>query len=126
MLPSSFFFSSFVPTTIIIERKKCARIMHHESRAKGYYCTMVRGPCRGALCDFWARAKIRNATVNELVAKAEESITECMASDGGIALKEALRMFWKDFGLKNPELLSNEEPALYRKIELVEQAILSQ
>ena len=96
----------------------------HEARGKGYFCTMVRGPCRGALCDFWARAKLKKASIEDLVSKARESITECGKDNGGVALDKALDRFWKDFGVKSMERLSLEEPLLYEKIRQVQEEVL--
>lgn len=99
--------------------------MHGESRVKGYYCTMVKGPCRGALCDFWARTKIKKASIDELVLKARESILECSKDNGGVALDKALEKFWKDFGIKSMESLCKEDPKLCQKVGLVQSEILS-
>lgn len=99
--------------------------MHGESRGRGYFCTMVRGPCKGALCDFWARAKLKKTSVQELVIQAQESIHECGKDNGGVSLDEALALFWKDFGVKSVETLSREEPALYQKIKQVEEEVLA-
>jgi len=43
----------------------------------GYFCTMVRGPCRGKMCDVWARAKLKKATVEDLITGIRNSVEEC-------------------------------------------------
>ncbi len=96
----------------------------HEARGKGYFCTMVKGPCRGALCDFWARAKLKKASVEDLVSKARESFVICRKDNGGVTLDKALDLFWKDFGVKSMERLAQEEPLLYQKITKVQEEIL--
>jgi len=86
---------------------------------------MVKGPCRGAKCDFWARAKIQKTSVEDLVSKARESIHECKKNNGGTTLDDALNQFWTDFGLKDLDLLQKEKPMLYQKIKQVQEEILA-
>lgn len=88
----------------------------------GYYCTMVHGPCRGALCDFWARAKIRKASIEDLISGFKDSIKDC---EDGVALNQAIAQYWTDLGVKNRANLCREEPTLCEKMEEVERRIAS-
>jgi hypothetical protein len=86
------------------------------------YCVMVHGPCRGKLCDFWARVKIRKRTVEDLVQSVRESIVSC---DNGSSLdiKQALAQYWTALGVKDLQRLCREEPDLCSKISEVEQQV---
>jgi hypothetical protein len=79
------------------------------------YCTMVKGPCRGRGCDFWAREKIRKLALDELVANIRESIVECV-NNGGISKDEAIREYWTQVGIKNMDRVCEEEPDLCTKM----------
>lgn len=86
---------------------------------------MVHGPCRGALCDFWARAKIKKASIEDLVSIARESILECRKDNGGVTIDKALEQFWKTFGVKSMDTLCKEAPSLYQKIQKVQEELLA-
>ena len=83
------------------------------------YCVMVHGPCRGKMCDFWARIRIRKRTVDSLAIEMKESITEC-SENGAISFEAAIQEFWKEIGVTNMNRLCKEEPDLCIKIEQVE------
>ncbi|MBN2229394.1 MAG: hypothetical protein JW779_07340 [Candidatus Thorarchaeota archaeon] len=79
------------------------------------YCVMVKGPCRGKMCDFWARIKIRKASIEELVVGIRESIAQCNSTQSMI-LNDALREYWTRMGIRNFERLCEEEPDLCAKM----------
>ena len=62
------------------------------------YCVMVKGPCRGNMCDFWVRVRIGKLHVNELAHELQNSISNCEA---GITsnLDDAFSQYWTDFGI---------------------------
>jgi hypothetical protein len=41
------------------------------------FCVLVKGPCRGKMCDFWARVRLRKAHIDELVQELRKSIFSC-------------------------------------------------
>ena len=86
----------------------------------GYYCTMVHGPCRHGNCDFWARQKLKKATIEDLISGFSTRVKEC---DDGVSLNQALEKYWIDFGIKNRTLLCREEPVLCDKMQEVERQI---
>ncbi len=86
----------------------------------GYYCTMIHGPCRGKQCDFWARTKIKKASIEDLVSGFKDSVKECEA---GVPLNKALDQFWAGFGIKSKTNLCREEPALCEKMQEVERRV---
>ena len=88
----------------------------------GYYCTMVHGPCRGKMCDFWARAKIKKSSVEDLISGFRNSVNEC---DDGIPLNQAIEQYWSDLGVKSKSTLCREEPDLCEKMKEVERRIAS-
>lgn len=82
------------------------------------YCVMVQGPCRGNMCDFWARVKLRKSSPDDLAKEILLSIREC-DNPGHIKLDDAITEYWKTFGVKNIGLLCEEEPDLCSKMKLV-------
>jgi hypothetical protein len=88
------------------------------------HCVLMHGPCRGRLCDFWARVRIRKNSIEDLTQDALQHIRECDEGKGDIA-RNALGEYWEAFGIKNRERLCKEEPDLCEKIILVEQQVLS-
>jgi hypothetical protein len=76
---------------------------------------MVKGPCRGKGCDFWARIKIRKLSLEELVAQIRESLVEC-ENENSMSKDEAIREYWTEIGIKNMERLCKEEPDLCTKM----------
>lgn len=88
----------------------------------GYYCTLVHGPCKGALCDFWARTKIRKASIEDLVSGFKDSVKAC---EDGVPLNQALEQFWAGFGVKSRTVLCREEPTLCEKMQEVERRVTS-
>ena len=79
------------------------------------YCPMVKGPCRGKSCDFWARIKIRKLSLDELVKNLQDSIVEC-ENNGGKSKDEAIREYWAQIGIKNMDKVCEEEPDLCTKM----------
>ncbi|MGY5864623.1 MAG: hypothetical protein RTV41_08455 [Candidatus Thorarchaeota archaeon] len=79
------------------------------------YCVMVKGPCRGAFCDFWGRVKIRKSSVEELAAGIRQAIVMCDNQDA-MARENALREYWHVLGIRNMKRLCEEEPELCAKM----------
>ncbi|MFW9965613.1 MAG: hypothetical protein ACFFEA_00530 [Candidatus Thorarchaeota archaeon] len=79
---------------------------------------MVHGPCRGKMCDFWARVKLRKTTLEELARDILISISECN-NPGHTNLDDALDDYWTDFGVKDIWRFCEEEPSLCSKMKLV-------
>jgi len=86
------------------------------------YCVMVRGPCRGNRCDFWARIKIRKKSITELVEEAQVVIIPCQDQES-MNLRTALDEYWKESGISDMYILCLEEPDLCEKIASVEAKI---
>jgi hypothetical protein len=76
---------------------------------------MVKGPCRGKSCDFWARVKIRKLSLDELVSNVREAIAECNHNDAA-TIDEAIRKYWTEIGIKNMDRVCEEEPCLCTKM----------
>ena len=79
------------------------------------YCVMVKGPCRGAFCDYWGRVRIRKASVEELVEGIRGAILRCKGSDS-MTLEEAIQEYWRVVGVRDMKRLCEEEPALCAKM----------
>jgi hypothetical protein len=79
------------------------------------FCPMVKGPCRGNSCDFWARIKIRKLSLEELVTGIRESIVECEAKNA-MSMNDAIREYWTQIGIKNMDRVCVEEPDLCTKM----------
>ena len=86
------------------------------------YCVMVQGPCRGKMCDFWARVKLRKRTTDEMAQDMYLSIREC-DNPGHTKLDDAIIEYWAVFGVKNIVRLCEEEPELCSKIRQVENRV---
>jgi len=80
------------------------------------YCVMVQGPCRGKMCDFWARVKLKKSSINELAQDIYLSIRECN-NPGHTDLDYAIIGYWTAFGVKSIKKLCEEEPDLCTKIK---------
>ena len=83
------------------------------------YCVMVKGPCRGKSCDFWARVKIRKTSVEEILAGIKDAITNCQI-ENSLQLTEAIQKYWIQLGVRNLERLHEEEPDLWSKMMQIE------
>jgi hypothetical protein len=88
------------------------------------WCVMVKGPCRGSRCDFWIRVKLRKQTVDEIADEVRGSIVPCRDTSG-LEIGKALRDYWTAVGVKDMDLLCQEEPDLCAKIRQVEAAVYS-
>ncbi len=86
------------------------------------YCVMVKGPCRGRMCDFWARVRIRKTPVDELV-KGLLSTVGQTDEVAGASLEDAVTRYWQSLGLKDMVRLQEEDPGLGAKISEVEQRV---
>jgi hypothetical protein len=86
---------------------------------------MVKGPCRGKSCDFWARVKVRKISVTEMVAEIREALVSEM-NGCHLTHEEALHRFWLSLGIQDMDRLCYEEPQLCKKIRKVEGIILDQ
>jgi hypothetical protein len=76
---------------------------------------MVKGPCRGKGCDFWARIKIRKLALEELVRDIQDCIVEC-ENNGSKTKEEAIQKYWTQIGIKNMDRVCEEEPDLCTKM----------
>lgn len=86
------------------------------------FCVMVKGPCRGKMCDFWARVRLRKLHIGELVQDIRNSISIC-EEDLGSTLDEAFSQYWIDFGIKDFRRFCEEDPDLCSKLKHVEEQI---
>lgn len=80
---------------------------------------MVKGPCRGRKCDFWARVKIRKSTIDRLVEDLVTSIVVCYA-EGRYDIEDAFHQYWTLVGVRDREVLCVEEPELCGKMRAAE------
>ncbi|MFX1559188.1 MAG: hypothetical protein ACFFBL_01245 [Promethearchaeota archaeon] len=85
------------------------------------FCVMVKGPCRGKMCDFWARVRLRKLHIDELVHELRLSISNC--DDSGFTLDDAFSQYWTDFGIKDLRRFCMEDPDLCSKMKQVEDRI---
>ena len=79
------------------------------------HCPMVKGPCRGNSCDFWARIKIRKLSLDELVLNIREFLVECKVENSK-SIDEAIREYWAQIGIRNMDRVCREEPDLCTKM----------
>ncbi len=88
------------------------------------WCVLVKGPCRGKLCDFWARVQIKKVDTEGLLEEMRETIS--VYRDSGQNIEDAIQDFWKLLGLRNLESLCIEDPDLCTKIRILEEQVRSQ
>ncbi len=84
------------------------------------YCVMVKGSCRGKMCDFWAGVRIGKLHIDELVKELQNSISNCeeeITSD----LDDAFSQYWTDFGIKDLRRFYEEQPDLCFKMKKAEE-----
>ncbi|MEM2142547.1 MAG: hypothetical protein QXS20_08060 [Candidatus Thorarchaeota archaeon] len=81
---------------------------------------MVRGPCRGGQCDYWARVRLKKASDDELV---QDAIGALMHDSITLCTDDELEYYWKRFGIKSIDRLRYEEPSLFEKIERVSRMV---
>ena len=86
------------------------------------FCVMVKGPCRGSKCDFWARIKIKKLTIRQVADHMVKTISECEGGSG-IDLGEAIKQYWIEIGVTDMQVLCDEEPDLCSKMKLVEKQV---
>ena len=79
------------------------------------FCPMVKGPCRGKACDFWARVKIRKLPLEDLVTGIKDTIDECNGKNS-MSVDDAIREYWNQIGVRNMDRLCLEEPDLCTKM----------
>ncbi|MFX1261428.1 MAG: hypothetical protein ACFFAZ_05040 [Promethearchaeota archaeon] len=80
---------------------------------------MVQGPCRGKMCDFWARVRLRKRATEEIAQDMYLSIRQC-DNPGHTKLDDAIVEYWTAFGVKNIGRLCEEEPELSSKMKQIE------
>ena len=85
------------------------------------FCVMVKGPCRGKMCDFWARVRLRKLSIDELVRELQQSISSC--DDSGSTLDDAFSQYWTDFGFRDIRRLCEEDPDLCSMMKQAEQQV---
>ena len=76
------------------------------------------------MCDFWARVRVRNQTIDEIVSGIMSSLTSC-SEPTGLEIREALDGYWMKVGVKDMDLLCQEEPDLCAKIRQAEAIVYS-
>lgn len=86
------------------------------------HCVMVKGPCRGRNCDFWARIRLRKKTQDEILSEISTQIKKCLESQNE-DFESILKDYWSGIGIRNMELLCQEEPDLCEKIMSIEQVV---
>lgn len=86
------------------------------------FCVMVKGPCRGKMCDFWARVRLRKLHIGELVQDIRNSISIC-EEDFGSTLDDAFSQYWTNFGIKDFRRFCEEDPDLCSKLKHAEEQI---
>jgi hypothetical protein len=86
------------------------------------FCVMVKGPCRGKMCDFWARVRLRKLDIGELVQEIRNSISICEENLGS-TLDDAFSQYWTDFGIKDLKRFCEEAPDLCSKLKHAEEQI---
>jgi hypothetical protein len=79
---------------------------------------MVQGPCRGKMCDFWTRVKLKKTSVDDLVQEVLLRVREC-DNPGHSSLDDALIESWTAIGVRNIRRFCEEEPDLCSKMKLV-------
>jgi hypothetical protein len=84
------------------------------------FCVMVKGPCRGKMCDFWARVRLRKSQIDELVQELWTSISRC-EEDSGSTLDDAFSQYWTNFGIKDFRRFCEEDPVLCSKTKQAEE-----
>jgi len=80
------------------------------------YCVMVKGPCRGKSCDFWARVRIRKLSMNELIIDIRTYIEE-WKNTKSMKIDDAFREYWCQIGIQDLDRLCHEEPDLCAKMK---------
>ena len=86
------------------------------------YCVMVKGPCRGKMCDFWVGVRLRKLHIDELVRDLWGSISSC-EEDSGSTLGDAFSQYWTDFGINDLRRFCDEDPELCSKMNHVEEQV---
>jgi len=86
------------------------------------FCVMVKGPCRGKMCDFWARVRLRKFDTDELVQEIQNTISIC-EKEIGSTLDEAFCQYWSDFGIKDIKRFCEEDPNLCSKMKQIENRV---
>jgi len=85
------------------------------------WCVLVKGPCRGTVCDFWARVRIRKTDPDRLLEEMRDRIA--VSLDNGQNIEDAIQGFWKLSGLRDLRSLCIEEPDLCTKIRTLEEQV---
>jgi len=84
------------------------------------HCVLVKGPCRGRNCDFWARIRLRKKSQDKILSEIATQIKKCLESPNE-DFDSALKEYWSEIGIRNMDLLCQEEPDLCEKIMSIEQ-----
>jgi hypothetical protein len=80
---------------------------------------MVKGYCRGKMCDYWGRVKIRKSSVDELAAGIKEAVMKCQ-EEQPMTREDALQEYWYAIGVRDMRRLCDEEPDLCAKMTKAE------
>jgi len=103
----------------ILKKQRFCGFFTYRGNRMAQFCVMVKGPCRGKKCDFWARVKIRKASIEELASRIKEYLLHNDENDS-LSQDELLCNYWADLGVRDRELLCREEPDLCVKMVEVE------
>jgi hypothetical protein len=71
------------------------------------------------MCDFWARINVTKSRLDRLVDGLVESIAGCRSSDSR-SIEDAYDEYWSQLGIRNRNLLCEEEPDLCEKMRTAE------
>ncbi|MHA1963986.1 MAG: hypothetical protein ACXACG_12795 [Candidatus Thorarchaeota archaeon] len=86
------------------------------------FCVMVKGPCRGKMCDFWAGVRLRKLHIDELVQDLRINISSC-EEDTSSSLDDAFSRYWTNFGFKDLRRFCEEDPELCSKMKQAEERV---
>ena len=84
------------------------------------WCVIVKGPCRGRKCDYWERVRLRKTPIHEL-ADTMTQFLERRREEPDCTFDELTLQFWREFGIKDLDLLCREDYELCRKMKRVEE-----
>ncbi len=86
------------------------------------WCVLTHGPCRGKMCDFWARVRLNKMSIDEIQA-AVESWLEMHSKDHCEDLDAMFEQCWSALGLRDLNRLQREDATLFSKIVCVEDRV---
>jgi hypothetical protein len=105
----------FISTKASLMMELSSRPLRQRGFFMAQFCVMFKGPCRGKMCDFWARIRIRKTSTEELASEIKKYLTEHNA-DKTKEIDRKIREFWSMMGILNLERLCDEDPDLCAKM----------